>query len=271
MYSPVIGQFAERDPVESDSNLYRYCFDNSVAYTDPSGTLVWVGESTTAGVHHIGESADNREELKKHAANVKKALDELTAFPEKLFDEMVKLGNVDYGNDEVAFVKFKGSKQQFRQMIERERNTAWTMIDKGGYKGALTAIVTHAAQNKYPYDEVDLVAHGGEDDNGKPTGNALFNSERIPFSQVNRDVEDIRRNTLQGRVKSLQCYNNPKKESTAIIFHPFNAIIGSDSPFVKLFTDRQLGPQKAAQSCRIRLHMPYVRDLPALSPIKPAH
>ena len=37
MYSPFIGRFAERDPIESDANLYRYCGDSPVIHVDPSG------------------------------------------------------------------------------------------------------------------------------------------------------------------------------------------------------------------------------------------
>ena len=37
MYSPVLGRFIERDPIESDLNLYRYVGNNPPDATDPAG------------------------------------------------------------------------------------------------------------------------------------------------------------------------------------------------------------------------------------------
>jgi hypothetical protein len=37
MYNPTIGQFIQRDPIPSDPNLYAYCGDSPLMYTDPSG------------------------------------------------------------------------------------------------------------------------------------------------------------------------------------------------------------------------------------------
>jgi uncharacterized protein RhaS with RHS repeats len=37
MYNPTLGTFIQRDPIAADPNLYRYCGNNPVSYTDPDG------------------------------------------------------------------------------------------------------------------------------------------------------------------------------------------------------------------------------------------
>jgi hypothetical protein len=37
MYNPDLGTFNQRDPIEADSNLYRYCGNDPIGATDPSG------------------------------------------------------------------------------------------------------------------------------------------------------------------------------------------------------------------------------------------
>jgi hypothetical protein len=41
MYSPSIGRFIERDSIDSDPNLYRYCGNHAVSESDPSGQAPW--------------------------------------------------------------------------------------------------------------------------------------------------------------------------------------------------------------------------------------
>ena len=62
MYSPFIGRFAERDPVEADPNLYRYCYDMPTRATDSSGRIIddLVAEAIKALLefHHNHEGKD---------------------------------------------------------------------------------------------------------------------------------------------------------------------------------------------------------------------
>jgi RHS repeat-associated protein len=42
-YQPTLGRFLQNDPVRFDAgdlNLYRYCFNNPINHTDPSGAIV---------------------------------------------------------------------------------------------------------------------------------------------------------------------------------------------------------------------------------------
>ena len=36
-YQPATGTFISRDPAQADANLYRYCGDNPIDHTDPTG------------------------------------------------------------------------------------------------------------------------------------------------------------------------------------------------------------------------------------------
>jgi len=49
-------RWLSRDPIAESGgiNLYEYCFDNAIAYTDPLGQDVWV--ENTAAVHGLHES-----------------------------------------------------------------------------------------------------------------------------------------------------------------------------------------------------------------------
>lgn len=56
MYSPDLGIFLERDPIEDDLNLYRYVENDPVNKTDPEGLASWLRGTLTYEVTGAGKT-----------------------------------------------------------------------------------------------------------------------------------------------------------------------------------------------------------------------
>jgi len=145
-YHPTLSTWLTRDPLIADINVYRYCGNAPLHKADPSGLIVRIVEVAPPGGHLIFHAKGTQEDLARHRANVQKALQQLDKFPDDLFDAMVKAGSVLYGTTDTDILKdyekFAGTKAQLRAMIEREKNTSWTVLRQGGYKKALETIST---------------------------------------------------------------------------------------------------------------------------------
>jgi hypothetical protein len=62
MYNPTLGLFVQRDPIAADPNLYRYCGNNPVSYTDPDGM------QRAPGMTSAGKNIDKNESTEKGKA-----------------------------------------------------------------------------------------------------------------------------------------------------------------------------------------------------------
>ena len=268
-YDPSLGRFISRDPMGtagSGVNLYVYCGDNPTDATDPTGQVVYVVESTYSGANRIGELKRVEDQLALGRKDVAEALAELKAVPDRVFALMVKSGNVKYGNEQVGYRVFMDTKAAFAAVITREYYTDWDLIDRGGYEMAMYGVREYAAESKYWYDEVVLLAHGGVDEKDEPTGNALFNTNVIPFAQVNAAIAKLQKQFPTGRVIEDSCFNNPTAEATVSGLSPFYGIF-SLMPLTPR-NEKVLGTEWLAKHCRITLMMPYLKILTALPPLK---
>ncbi len=270
-YDPALERFIGRDPAVADENLYRYCGDTPTLYVDPSGQVVWVGEATTPRVAPIGNLQIYVDDLSKNGRNVNDAIAEIDRFPTPVFDEMVKIGKVTYGNELVGYKPFKGSKATFRALIVREKSTAWKMLD-GGYSKTMSVISTRASQEVYFYDQACLAAHGGEDASGRPTGNALFGDDKIAFATVNGALDAIRKKGIKGTLTSIICFNNPTAQAVVPIFHAFiGSGIEPDTQWLRWYRQGSVVDGKkfdaawTARHCLISVTMPYIEAKTSLA------
>jgi hypothetical protein len=56
MYSPLIGEFLQRDPIEADRDLYRYVGNDPLNQTDPEGLADWLRGTLTYEVSSAGNT-----------------------------------------------------------------------------------------------------------------------------------------------------------------------------------------------------------------------
>ena len=157
MYSPFIGRFMERDPIESDLNLYRYCGGNPVVYVDPAGLrLIDLDVQANDAAKGDRWKEKDEESFRVSRQRAQDMIAKLERMSDARFEEIRKKGTVEFNGD-----KFGGNRGEYIAKLRRELTSRLVGQYRSGYAELKSKLKEVVAYNNEPYDITAVELHGG--------------------------------------------------------------------------------------------------------------
>ena len=200
-YSPELGRWLTRDPIEEDGgdNLYAFCGNNGVSMVDSFGKAVFLVMNREDDVYE--------QNIAKCKEVVNKALSILDKMGKRHFDKLVSCSKIAF-NGELFF----GSFVEFRQLISRELLSCVHVESQ--YSPSIANLQTVARKADQSYDLVAYCAHGSIWETDKSKVSVFFSDCILPQSSV-IEAATKAMSSAKGAKMVISCYQTWDGKSDA--------------------------------------------------------
>ena len=214
-YSPELGRWLTRDPIEEDGgdNLYAFCGNNGVNRIDPRGHMALIIH--VQGVEpqpKTGFETNPNEKLEPTSEAVKSALAKIQKVPEDKFSKCWAEGKIKFdgkGAPELQLTKFR-----YSRLISREQRSQSILAHKVSENELLTKIKEFASLATENYDSLTITLHGDWNPvSDTPTGTSSFGDSVVNTAQFKQKIETTIKAVprFKGKFKFVSCYQSWKK------------------------------------------------------------
>ena len=204
-YSPELERWLNRDPLKENGgvNLYSFASNNSVTKIDFWGLKVLVIDvEAEKGAEQFSDITQSV--YKNSFALIDDLLGKMERVSETLFNTAKEKGKIKFNGN-----AFTGSRQEFIDILKREKESMYVKSISAGYEGSLAKLRSFAALATKDYDVVALAAHGIRDENETPIGKIVFNGTYIDTETAIKDIRAAGK-TASAATFIISCYRTWK-------------------------------------------------------------